>query len=312
MQNSTINLVDLSNFTSGDRGKRDDFIQSLGESFRNIGFARVRSELPTTEDWEAIYEELEAFFALPTEIKEKYIVPGGAGQRGYTRFGMETAQGETLPDLKEFWHFGQYDPILQDMLANLYVDELPRFNQLGRQIFKELEEVAFLLLEAIALYLRLEPSFFAPWSRGGDSILRAIHYPPLTEGVEGTRAAAHTDINLITLLITSKGAGLEARDRMGNWVPVNAGSGELIVNVGDMLSRLTNDYLPSTMHRVVNPTEERSEASRYSLPFFMHPHPSMPLNVLETYCTEEVPARYPPITSGEFLDQRLRELGLKL
>ncbi len=311
MQSSTIKLVDLRDFTSDDAAKRSQFVRDLGDSFKNIGFARIRSHIPSMGDRDAVYEQVQHFFALDQPVKDRYILEGGAGQRGYTRFGMETAQGESRPDLKEFWHFGQYDPVLKGMPGNMIVDELPEFNALGKEVFQQLEGVAFLLLEAIGLYLEIGGDYFDPWSRGGDSILRAIHYPPVKKNASGTRAAAHTDINLITLLMASRGSGLEVRDTSGNWIPVNAGEDELIVNVGDMLSRLTNDYLPSTLHRVVNPEGDRVTESRYSLPFFMHPNPLMPLDVLEAFQDEDNPPRYAPITSGAFLNERLQELKLK-
>lgn len=311
MHSSIVKLVDLEDFVSGDEHKRTDFINNLGDSFRNIGFARVKSREPQMDRRNAIYDQISRFFGLPGEIKAKYILENGAGQRGYTQFGKETAQGETRPDLKEFWHFGQYHPVSSGMPANIYVDELPEFNTLGKEIYLGLEEVAMVLLEALGHYLGIGGDYFDAWAKGGDSILRAIHYPPLDQGATGTRAAAHTDINLITLLMASRGSGLEAQDRNGNWVPINAGEDELIVNVGDMLSRLTNDSLPSTLHRVVNPTGEKNTESRYSLPFFMHPSPGMPLNVLEKFCSAEKPAKYAPITSDEFLNERLRELKLK-
>ncbi len=311
MQSSTIKLVDLRDFTSGNVDKQLEFVGDLGDSFKNIGFARIRTHIPSMEERDAVYEQVRRFFALDQEIKDHYILEGGAGQRGYTRFGMETAQGQSQPDLKEFWHFGQYEPISAEMPKNITIEELPEFNVLGKQVFQQLEGVAFLLLKAIGLYLNIGGDYFEPWSRGGDSILRAIHYPPIDKNASGTRAAAHTDINLITLLMASQGSGLEVRDMNGNWIPVNAGEDELIVNIGDMLSRLTNDFLPSTLHRVINPEGHRISESRYSLPFFMHPNPVMPLDVLEAFHDDERPARYDPITSGAFLDERLKELKLK-
>ena len=230
-------------------------------------------------------------------------------------FGKEHAEGRTVGDLKEFWHFGQdleSHPQLKSLYPeNIHVQELSSFNTLGTAVFKRLEKTAQVLLQAIALYLDLEADYFDQFILEGNSILRAIHYPPITKAPqEAERAAAHGDINLITLLMGAQGSGLQVLNRQNQWIDAIAEPDELIINVGDMLSRLTNNRLPSTIHRVVNPPKKDWGKARYSLPFFMHPVPQMPLNCLPQTIDEEHPKKFDDITAGAFLNQRLIALGL--
>jgi len=256
------------------------------------------------------------FFSLPTETKRNYEIPGIGGQRGYVSFGKESAKGKKEGDLKEFWHFGQYvennDALKAEYPENVTVAELPGFNKTGKTTYRMLEKTAKYVLRALALYLNLEETYFDDYIHNGNSILRPIHYPPITEEPkEAVRAAAHGDINLITLLMGAQGKGLQVQNNKGEWVDAFAEADELMINVGDMLSRHTNNKLKSTIHRVINPPKELWGTSRYSIPFFMHPISDMKLDVLEGCIDENHPKAFEDITAGEFLNERLIELGLK-
>ena len=312
---NTIPLIDLEQFLSEDKSARDSFVQSLGSALSDIGFVALRGHFLTTDLIEELYRQTKIFFNLPEPVKMKYHVQGLAGQRGYTPFGKETAKGHTHADLKEFYHFGQYLTAEENQSLqypdNVLVDELPEFNRIGKQVFKVLEQTGAAVLKGIALYLDLDLNYFEEYVQQGDSILRPIHYPPLVgEPSQAVRAAAHGDINLITLLMGAQGGGLEVQNRFGEWIPANAQVGELMINMGDMMARLTNNRLKSTIHRVINPPSELWSESRYSIPFFMHPTGNMPLNCLSNCVSLENPAQYTPITAGNFLKQRLTELGL--
>jgi isopenicillin N synthase-like dioxygenase len=307
--------ADLTDFLSDNHTRKKDFVQKIGSSFEEIGFLALKGHFLDRVLQESLYKEIKAFFALPETTKNKYEVQGGGGQRGYTGFGKEHAEGRTVGDLKEFWHFGQdldSDPKLKSLYPeNINVAELNTFNSVGNTVFKRLEKTAQVVLQAIALYLNLEATYFDRFILEGNSILRAIHYPPITEPPkEAERAAAHGDINLITLLMGAQGSGLQVLNRNNEWIDAIAETDELIINVGDMLSRLTNNKLPSTIHRVINPPEKDWGKARYSLPFFMHPVPHMPLNCLPQTINEEHPKKYNDITAGNFLHQRLVALGL--
>lgn len=307
--------ADLNEFLSGDPKRKSDFVQFIGASFQEIGFLALKGHFLEKDLQADLYREINAFFALSRETKEAYEIEGGGGQRGYTGFGKEHAAGRTTGDLKEFWHFGQdlkvHENLKEIYPKNIEVSELERFNMTGDKVYKKLEKTAEVLLQAIALYLGLKEHYFDRYIREGNSILRAIHYPPITHlPQEAERAAAHGDINLITLLMGSQGGGLQVLNRQKEWVDAVAAPGELMINIGDMLSRLTNNHLPSTIHRVVNPPEDEWGKARYSLPFFMHPIPKMPLNCLPQMIDEKNPRLYDAIEAGEFLRQRLVALGL--
>lgn len=312
---SAIPGVDLKNYLSGDFVKKEMFIKELGTAFEEIGFVALRGHFLSDALVEELYAEIKKFFNLPQEVKNKYEIPGIGGQRGYTSFGKEHAKGRTVGDLKEFWHFGQYvedDPRLEaDYPDNVLVEELPGFNEVGREAYKMLEKTAQYVLRALSLHLKLEETYFDEFIKNGNSILRPIHYPPITEEPKNAvRAAAHGDINLITLLMGAHGKGLQVQNHKGEWVDAIAKPDELMINVGDMLSRLTNDRLKSTIHQVVNPPKSEWGKSRYSIPFFMHPVSEMPLNCLKNCIDEQHPKQYADITAGEFLNERLIELGL--
>ena len=262
-----------------------------------------------------MYAEVKNLFELPLETKKKYEIPGIGGQRGYVSFGKESAKGRTTGDLKEFWHVGQYvenDPKLEaEYPANVVVEELPKFNETTRETYKMLEKTGVYVLRALALFLGLDEFYFDKYVKNGNSILRPIHYPPIQdEPKDAVRAAAHGDINLITLLMGAQGRGLQVQNHNGEWIDAIAADDELVINVGDMLSRHTNNRLKSTIHQVVNPPRELWGTSRYSVPFFMHPVSDMPLNCLENCIDENNPKQFEDITAGEFLTERLIELGL--
>lgn len=262
-----------------------------------------------------LYGEVKNFFALPLETKRKYEIEGIAGQRGYISFGKESAKGKKEGDLKEFWHFGQYvenNPKLEaEYPRNVQVTELPAFNKAGKETYRMLEKTAKYVLRALALHLELEETYFDKFIQNGNSILRPIHYPPIIdEPKDAVRAAAHGDINLITLLMGAQGRGLQVQNHAGEWLDAIAEPDELMINVGDMLSRHTNNKLKSTIHRVINPPRELWGTSRYSMPFFMHPVSDMKLDVLDSCIDENNPKQFEDITAGEFLTERLIELGL--
>jgi isopenicillin N synthase-like dioxygenase len=307
--------ADLSAFLSNDKSLQNEFVQKIGNSFEEIGFLALKGHFLDSDLQASLYDEINAFFALPLEIKSQYEIEGGGGQRGYTGFGKEHAEGRSVGDLKEFWHFGQDISNLPHLKTiypeNIHVQELTSFNSIGNIVFKRLEKTAQVILQAIALYLNLDVSYFDQYILEGNSILRAIHYPPITETPQDAeRAAAHGDINLITLLMGAQGSGLQVLNRQNEWIDAIAETDELIINVGDMLSRLTNNRLPSTVHRVINPPREEWGKARYSLPFFMHPVPHMPLNCLAKTVDENHPKLYEDISAGDFLHQRLVALGL--
>ncbi|WP_047245228.1 isopenicillin N synthase family dioxygenase [Maribacter thermophilus] len=312
---SLVPSVDLNDFISGDPKRKQKFVNEIGAAFEEIGFVALGGHFLSDELVDNLYTEIKKFFDLPQEIKDKYEIEGIGGQRGYTSFGKEHAKGRKEGDLKEFWHFGQYvedDPKLEaEYPDNVIVEELPKFNEVGKETYKMLEKTAKYVLRALALHLELEETYFDNYIKNGNSILRPIHYPPITsEPKNAVRAAAHGDINLITLLMGAHGKGLQVQNHKGEWVDAIAKPDQLMINVGDMLSRLTNNKLLSTIHQVVNPPRELWGTSRYSVPFFMHPISEMPLNCLEHCIDEDHPKQFEDITAGEFLHQRLIELGL--
>ncbi|KAB2809895.1 isopenicillin N synthase family dioxygenase [Phaeocystidibacter luteus] len=313
---SSIPTVDLQDFRSGDSVRKNKFIKALGQAYEEIGFVTVTNHGLSEALRENLYEQVESFFALPEDVKMQYHIDGLAGQRGYTPFGKEHAKGHNAGDLKEFFQFGQSvknNPALADLYPkNVSVSELPQFNPAGMQAYKTLEQAGSELLQAIALYLGLEENYFEDKIENGNSILRAIHYPPITEEPkDAVRAAEHEDINLITLLMGASAEGLEVKTKAGDWIGVNVSEDAVVVNVGDMLQRLTNNVLRSTTHRVVNPPKEKWGTSRFSIPFFLHPISEMDLTCLESCITSKNEKQYNDMTAGEYLDERLREIGLK-
>ena len=307
--------LDLRDFLSEDANRKEEFVQSIGKAFQEIGFCAVKGHLLSDDLVERLYKQIKLFFDLPYEVKAKYEFPQYSGQRGYVSFGKESAKGSKHGDLKEYWHFGQYieeaEKEKYNYFPNVYVEELSEFNEVGREVYSTLEKTAKHILRALALYLNIEEDYFDKYIKNGNSILRPIHYPPiLDDPKEAVRASAHGDINLITLLMGAHGKGLQVQHSNGDWIDAVASEDELMINIGDMLSRHTNNLLKSTVHRVVNPDRELLKKSRYSIPFFMHPVSEMKLNVLESCISDESPKSFDDITAGDFLNERLVELGL--
>lgn len=308
--------VDLADFLSNNPERKQQFVTQLGTAYEEVGFVAVKNHTLTDSLSAQLYQQVQSFFTLPEEVKRKYEIQGLAGQRGYTSFGKEHAKGRSEGDLKEFWHFGQYvsadDPIANEYPANIEVSELPEFAEVGKNVYQTLEQTGKHMLRAIALYLELDEFYFDSKIYHGNSILRPIHYPPIThEPKSAVRAAEHEDINLITLLMGASADGLQVLNKQGEWISVTALPDQLVVNVGDMLQRLTNNKLKSTTHRVVNPPKEKWGTSRYSIPFFLHPRSEMRLDCLPNCITPENPIHYSPISAGEYLNERLAEIGLK-
>jgi len=313
MQN--IPSVDLRDFLSGDPERKQKFVNEIGKAYEDIGFVALKGHFLDDRLVDSLYTEVKNFFSLPVDVKEQYEIPGIGGQRGYVSFGKEHAKGRKEGDLKEFWHFGQYldegSKYENEYPANVDVKELPEFNKVGEEAYKMLEKTGVYVLRALAIYLGLDEFYFDKYAAEGNSILRPIHYPPITsEPDNAVRAAAHGDINLITLLMGAQGKGLQVQNHEGEWIDAIAEPDELVINVGDMLSRHTNNKLKSTIHQVVNPPRELWGTSRYSIPFFMHPVSEMKLDCLPNCVDAKHPKLYDDITAGDFLYERLVELGL--
>jgi isopenicillin N synthase-like dioxygenase len=311
-----IPVIDLSDFTGKNPELKNSFVAQLGKAFEEVGFVAVKNHGISDELIEKLYRYVQEFFSLPAEKKKLYEIPGLAGQRGYTSFGKEHAKGSEAPDLKEFFQYGQTvpndHPLKSEYPDNVKVNDIEGFNEILLKAYRAFEKSGKLLLQAIALYLGLDEHFFDDKIEEGNSIVRAIHYPPITtEPKSAIRAEQHEDINLITLLVGASASGLEILNKQNEWVPVTSLEDQIVVNVGDMLQRLTNNKLKSTTHRVVNPPRELWHTSRFSIPFFLHPKSSMDLSALKECIDENHPKAFEDITAGEYLDERLKEIGLK-
>jgi isopenicillin N synthase-like dioxygenase len=311
--------LDLADFRKGNTQQRTLFIEALGEAFMNIGFVAIKNHGLTDELTKKLYAVFERFFSLPESVKQQYEISEVFGQRGYVGKAKEHAKGRSTGDLKEFYHIAQP---LRDEEANpetypenIWPVEIPEMREIGIKVYQTLENAGKELLSAIALYLRLPEDYFDKKVYRGNSILRAIHYYPIENPedipADAVRAAEHGDINLITLLMGASAEGLQVLRRDNQWIPITALPDQIVVNVGDMLARHTNDKLKSTIHRVVNPSREKMGTSRYSIPFFMHPRSEMDLTCLEGCVSEDHPKKYTDMTAGEFLEERLAEIGLK-
>lgn len=314
--------LDLADFTSGTPEKKAAFVRKLGEAYQNIGFVAIKNHGLSKDLQDRLYNSIKAFFSLPDDVKKKYEKPEIGYQRGYTGKGKEHAKGRNTGDLKEFYHVGQEvdlipdsDPVKGEYPENLWPEEIQNFKKDAIEAYQTLENAGKAMLRAIALNLDLPEDYFEDKVAYGNSILRQIHYFPIENPDEvpadAVRAAEHGDINLITLLMGASADGLQVLRKDGKWIPITALPDQLVVNVGDMLERLTNKKLKSTIHRVVNPPRNLMHTSRYSIPFFMHPRSEMDLTCLESCIDDQHPKHYPDVTAGEFLDERLRELGLK-
>lgn len=297
--------------------EREAFVAELGAAYREWGFAGISGHGIGQSQIDASYDVFKRFFALPDDAKKKYHVPGSGGARGYTPFGVETAKGAKYSDLKEFWHIGREIPrdskYADVMPPNLWPTEIPEFREVGYGLYRTLDQLGSRVLSALALHIGLPEDYFVDKTHFGNSILRPIHYPPITaEDIPNERAGAHEDINLITLLVGASAAGLEVKSHQGEWVPFTAQADTIVVNIGDMLQRLTNHVYPSTTHRVVNPPGEQARQPRYSTPFFLHPNPDFLIDVLPSTISADNPSRYPgPITAQGYLEERLKEIKLK-
>ena len=311
--------LDLNDFHRGNSSTKEKFVEALGAAYNNIGFVAIKNHFLTPEMQHRLYAAIKKFFSLPDDIKKKYERYDIAGQRGYTGKGKEHAKGKNTGDLKEFYHVGQeLDAVtlaVEGYPPNVWPDEIPEFKNAALDVFNALEQTGVYMLRAIALYLLLPEEYFDEKVKNGNSILRPIHYYPISNPDEvpadAVRAAEHGDINLITLLMGASADGLEVLRNDGKWISITALPDQLVVNVGDMLERHTNKKLKSTVHRVVNPPKDRMNLPRYSIPFFMHPRSEMSLAALKGCVSSESPKLWEDITAGEFLDERLREIGLK-
>lgn len=311
--------LDLADFYGGDPDKKKKFVADLGAAYNAIGFVAIRNHYLNDDLSDRLYSVIKKFYALPDEIKAKYEIPGLAGQRGYIGKGKEHAKGRNTGDLKEFYHIGQEvldnDPIKAEYPDNVWPMEVPELKEIGLEVYRRLEKTGVYMLRAIALYLNLPEDYFDAKVKHGNSILRPIHYYPILNPDEvpedAVRAAEHGDINLITLLMGASADGLQVLRNDGKWIPITALPEQLVVNVGDMLERLTNKKLKSTIHRVVNPPRDQMDKPRYSIPFFMHPRSEMNLASLSSCVDAQHPKLWEDITAGAFLDQRLAEIGLK-
>jgi isopenicillin N synthase-like dioxygenase len=311
--------LDLASFYGKDQAKKEEFVAALGAAYNNIGFVAIRNHFLNDDLQQKLYGAIKKFFALPDDVKQKYERAGLAGQRGYIGKGKEHAKGRNTGDLKEFYHVGQ--ELSQAQLAsegypaNIWPEEVPELSTVAVDVYQALEKTGSYMLKAIALYLNLPENYFDDKIKNGNSILRPIHYYPIENPdavpADAVRAAEHGDINLITLLMGASADGLQVLRRDGKWIPITALPDQLVVNVGDMLERLTNKTLKSTIHRVVNPPRQLMNTPRYSIPFFMHPRSEMNLAALPGTVSKENPKKWDDITAGEFLDQRLAEIGLK-
>ena len=312
---NNIPSVDLSDFLSDDAEKKQKFVKQIGAAYEEIGFVSLKNHFLSDALVTELYKEIKCFFALDVEIKKKYEIEGLAGQRGYVSFGKEHAKGKKEGDLKEFWHFGQ-EPTPEANLPetypkNIIVDELPNFNRIGMEAYRMLEKTGIYVLRALALYIGVTEHYFDHWATNGNSILRPIHYPPILKEPKGAvRAGAHGDINLITLLMGASSGGLQVLRKDGEWIDAIPEADELVINVGDMLERHTNNKLRSTIHRVINPPKEQWDTPRFSIPFFMHPRGDMDLSCMPECIDNEHPKAFKNITAKDFLHQRLVEIGL--
>ena len=319
MDKNQIAHVDYLDYSQGDAETRQAFVQTFGDSFSNMGFAIVKNHGVSAELRAKLFEVSKQFFELPEDLKRAYEDEKLNGQRGYISKNKESAKGKSVPDLKEFYHIGQTvkdnDPIKAEYPDNIWPKEVTEFEAVGQEVYDTFENTGRNLLRAIAVYLGLDENYFDAKIHNGNSILRLLHYYPVADKSQipagAVRAAAHGDINLITLLMGGSAQGLQAQSLDCEWISVSPAPDEIVINIGDMLARLTNDRLRSTQHQVITPNEESWTKPRYSTPFFLHPRSDMDLTCLDSCVSAENPKGYPDVTAGEFLTERLIELGLR-
>lgn len=299
---------------------RTAFVRELGEAYRTFGFCCFVNHGIDQVLIDEAYGAFREFFAQPLDEKMRYYQAGKAGTRGYTPNKVETAKTSKIADLKEFWHIGRevtptFNPYPDILEPNVWPEKVPQFKPLGLALYNQMESVGRDVLRGMAINIGLPEHFFASLTQHGNSILRALHYPPINpEDLPAVRAEAHEDISLITLLVGATDSGLELLTREGKWLPIETERGAVIVNVGDMMQRQTNHVYPSTTHRVVNPEGEAAKRSRYSMPFFMDPNPDFLIETIPSCITPENPDRYEsqPITAHDYLMERLAEIKLTL
>ncbi len=314
MSLETIATLDLGNYLSPDKNSRDKFVRELGDSLKEFGFFAIGNHGVDQALIDKNYALMQEFFELPVELKKRYEIEGGGGQRGYTSFGKEHAKDSKYPDLKEFWHVGREVPkghaLEKVYQPNVWIQEIPDYKEASLELMRQLDRLAWLTLQALSLYLGESENTFDSMLEYGNSILRTIHYPEIPEGShpQSVRAGAHEDINLITILCESTAPGLELLRRDGTWLPIHAQKGFMVIDSGDMLARITNQVIPATTHRVVNPGNSRER--RFSMPYFVHPRPDASLACLKSCVSEGNPQKYPPILADDFLTERLIEIGL--
>jgi isopenicillin N synthase-like dioxygenase len=294
----------------------DGFANELGHSFVEYGFAVIRDHGIPQPLIDRAEQKSREFFALPDEVKQKYFIAGQSGQRGYTPFGIETAKGLKAHDLKEFWHVGRDLPsghkYASSMLPNVWPSEVPGFKETFQDLYAAFDQAGLKVLRAIARYLKVDEDYFTDTVKDGNSVMRLLHYPAQNEPTgEHIRAGAHEDINTITLLLGAEEAGLELKTKDGRWIPVVSRPGELVINIGDMLQRLTNGVLRSTSHRVVNPAPDRASHARYSMPYFLHFRSDFLIEALPGTVPAGEQPKWAPITADDYLQERLREIKLK-
>lgn len=304
--------LSLKAYTDGSAGDKSQFVDQLFSGLKEYGFIILKDHPVKVDLLRRAYALSEQLFALPTEAKLDYVCAAGAGVRGYTPFGKEHAKNSKIGDLKEFWHVGRElpstDPLKKFFADNIWPAELPDFEPIFKRIFQDLDDTGRIMLQALTGPLEVDKQYFDRMTNKGSSILRLLHYPPVPAGVEpgAVRAAAHEDINLITLLVSASSSGLELLTREGEWLAVDAAPDTIIVDSGDMIARITNDVIPATTHRVVNPAGPN--VARYSMPFFMHPNPDAELSIIPS--CRGAGEKYPPILANDFLMERLRDIGL--
>jgi isopenicillin N synthase-like dioxygenase len=305
--------LSLMSFLNGTNNDKTAFVNNLFRGLKDYGFI-ILVDHPVDEKLTSkAYDLIHEFFQLPVDVKKKYVCKEGGGQRGYTAFGTEHAKDSKYPDLKEFWHVGRESLVNPEKFGkyfpeNIWPSEIPEFKETMLKLYNGLDTTSGLMLDALGMALDVPQSYFRDMLQDGNSILRPIHYPPLNEHApkNAVRSAAHEDINLITVMVGATTSGLELLDRDGKWLPVMTNEKQLVVDSGDMLSRITNDVIPATTHRVVNPDDASS--ARYSMPFFTHPNPDTLLSCIPS-CVG-AGAKYEPINSHEWLMKRLQEIGL--
>lgn len=315
VQPQTIPIFDLRDFTHGTKEQHRDFVLGMGKALREIGFFSLVNHGLDEEMLDRAYDVTMRFFELDESVKRRYEIPGLKGQRGFTSFGKEHAKNSDAPDLKEFWHVGRTFPeghkLANAYPPNVWPREVLHFRATMMEMYQRLDECSMRLLEACALFLDEVPHKIKEMATGGNTILRAIHYPEIAPDMDprSIRSAAHEDINLITLLCAATSDGLELLQRDGSWLKVRSSREEIIVDAGDMLQNLSNGVFKSTTHRVVNPDNSRER--RFSMPFFVHPRSEISLQPLRT-CIDMMGGciRYPNITAGDYLAKRLSEIGL--